>query len=32
LSRILERKELRRLDEFADSAAPVGAGAGERGL
>jgi purine-binding chemotaxis protein CheW len=30
LSRILERKELRRLDEFADSAAPVGAGVGER--
>jgi purine-binding chemotaxis protein CheW len=30
LSRILERKELRRLDEFADSATPVGAGVGER--
>jgi purine-binding chemotaxis protein CheW len=32
LSRILERKELRRLDEFADSVAPVTAGVGERGL
>jgi purine-binding chemotaxis protein CheW len=30
LSRILERRELRRLDEFAESATPVGAGSGER--
>jgi purine-binding chemotaxis protein CheW len=32
LSRILERRELRRLDEFADSNIPVTAGVGERGL
>jgi purine-binding chemotaxis protein CheW len=30
LSRILERRELRRLEEFAESAAPVAAGIGER--